>query len=149
MYYNNATNVTETKCNIFGRVWSQNMESKQIQNYSVIWNYSSYYAGVFLYRRTKYSLHCTIGFLINTVPLCFILGYHLFFRKEYILFSNDYILVNTIFECCYLFFGWEIGHPLSRYDIEKITVPGRSNLCWRNERKIRYIYQRKNQISRK
>ena len=28
-------------------------------------------------------------------------------------FSNDYISVNTIFECCYLFFGWEIGHPLS------------------------------------
>ena len=36
-----------------------------------------------------------------------------FFRKEYILFSNVYISVNTIFKCCYLFFGWEIGHPLS------------------------------------
>ena len=30
-------------------------------------------------------------------------------------FSNVYISVNTIFECCYLFFGWEIGHPLSTY----------------------------------
>ena len=46
-----------------------------------------------------------IGFLINTAPLHFILYYLLFFRKEYILFLNDYILVNTIFECCYLFFG--------------------------------------------
>ena len=31
-------------------------------------------------------------------------------------FSNVYISVNTILECCYLFFfGWEIGHPLSTY----------------------------------
>ena len=49
----------------------------------------------------QYNWHCTIGFLI------------LFFRKEYIFFSNVYISVNTIFEGCYLFFGWEIGHPLS------------------------------------
>ena len=28
-------------------------------------------------------------------------------------FLNVYISVNTIFECCYLFFGWKIGHPLS------------------------------------
>ena len=30
-------------------------------------------------------------------------------------FSNVYISVNTIFECSYLSFGWEIGHPLSIY----------------------------------
>ena len=41
------------------------------------------------------------------------LHYHLFFLKEYIVFSNVYISVNTVFECCYLFFVWEIGHPLS------------------------------------
>ena len=34
-------NVAETKCDIFERVWLENMESKQIQNYSIIWNYSS------------------------------------------------------------------------------------------------------------
>ena len=28
-------------------------------------------------------------------------------------FSNVYISVNAIFECCYLFFSWEIDHPLS------------------------------------
>ena len=75
-----------------------------MQTCSIIWNYSSYKAGVFVYkvsRRGKHKWHCTIGFLI------------LFFRKEYILFSNVYISVNTIFECCYLFFGWEIGHRLS------------------------------------
>ena len=45
--------------------------------------------------------HFTIGFLIS------------FFSKEYILSSNAYISVNTIFQCCYLFLSWEIGHPLS------------------------------------
>ena len=80
------------------------MDSKQMQTCSIIWNYSSYKAGVFLCKispRTKHNWHCTIGFLI------------LFFRKEYILFSNVYISVNTIFEYCYLFSCWEIGHSLS------------------------------------
>ena len=36
-----------------------------------------------------------------------------FFVKNF--FSNVYISVNTIFECSYLSFGWEIGHPLSMY----------------------------------
>ena len=53
------------------------------------------------------------------------ISFYTIFRKAYILFSNDYILVNTIYKCCYLFFGWEIGHPLTRYDMEKITVPGK------------------------
>ena len=77
-----------------------------MQTCSIIWNYSSYKAGVFLCKispRTKHNWHCTIGFLI------------LFFRKEYILFSNVYISVNTIFKSCYLFFGWEISHPLSTH----------------------------------
>ena len=30
-------------------------------------------------------------------------------------FSNVYISVNTIFECCYSVFGWEIDFPLSTY----------------------------------
>ena len=80
------------------------MEIMRIQTCSIIWNYSSYLAGAILHKispRTKLNWHCTIGFLI------------LFFRKEYILFSNVYISVNMIFECCYLFFGWEIYHPLS------------------------------------
>ena len=33
---------------------------------------------------------------------------------KYIYFLNAYISVNAIFESC-LFFGWEIGHPLSTY----------------------------------
>ena len=80
------------------------MKSKQMQTYSIIWNYSSYQSGVFLCKNspcTKHKWHCTIGFLI------------LFFLKEYILFLNVYISVNTILEYCYLYFGWEIGHPLS------------------------------------
>ena len=133
------------------------MESKQMQNYSIKWNYSSYSAGIFLHKsspRTKNSWYCTIGFLINTAPLYFILHYHLFFRKEYVLFLNDNVIVNMIFVCCYLFFGWEIGHPLSRYDMEILTVPVRGNLkaqyedlCYRDERKICCIYQRKKQIA--
>ena len=35
-----------------------------------------------------------------------------FFVKNFIV-SNGYILVNTIFECLYMFFGWERGHQLS------------------------------------
>ena len=82
------------------------MDSKQIQTCSIIWNCSSYKAGAFRCKispRTKHNWHSTIGFLI------------LFFRKEYILFSNVYISVNTIFKSCYLFFGWEISHPLSTH----------------------------------
>ena len=78
------------------------MESKQMQTCSIMWNYFSYKAGVFLCKispHTEHNWHCTIVFLI------------LFFRKEY-----------SFFECLYfseydirmlLFFGWEIGHLLS------------------------------------
>ena len=50
--------------------------------------------------------------MINAAPLnvCLILQYHLFFRKDF--FSNVYISVNTIIECSYLPFGWEIGRLL-------------------------------------
>ena len=37
-----------------------------------------------------------------------------FFLNKFI-FLNVYISVNTIFECFYMFFGWERGHPLSAY----------------------------------
>ena len=62
---------------------------------------------------TKHIWCCAVGFLINTAPLnvYFILHYCLFFRKD--LFLSVYISVSTIFECSYLFFGWEVGHPLS------------------------------------
>ena len=36
-----------------------------------------------------------------------------FFVKNF--FLNVYISVNTIFECSYLSFGWEIGHSLGMY----------------------------------
>ena len=54
-----------------------------------------------------------IGFSINAAPVYFILHNHSFFRKECILFSNVYLSVNMTFEG-YLFFGWEIGQPLSK-----------------------------------
>ena len=37
-----------------------------------------------------------------------------FFEKEFI-FSNVYNSVNMIFECPYMFCGWERGHQLSTY----------------------------------
>ena len=37
------------------------------------------------------------------------------------MFSNVYISVNSIFECFYLFFGWEIRHPLSTYAIGRMN----------------------------
>ena len=56
--------------------------------------------------------------LVNAALLnvYFILRYHsiYFFIKKFI-FSNVYISVNTIFECIYMFFGWERGHRLSAY----------------------------------
>ena len=37
-----------------------------------------------------------------------------FFGNKFI-FSNVYISVNTIFECLYIFLGWESGHQLATY----------------------------------
>ena len=56
-----------------------------------------------------------LGFSLILLPGMFISYYTIiyFFVKNF--FSNVYISVNTIFECSYLSFGWEIGHPLSRY----------------------------------
>ena len=44
---------------------------------------------------------------------CNIFGQVWFLKNLF--FSNVYISVNMILECCYLFFGWEIGHLLSTY----------------------------------
>ena len=56
-----------------------------------------------------------LGFWLILLPGMFIsystITY--FFVKN--VFSNVYISVNTIFECSYLSFGWQIGHPLSMY----------------------------------
>ena len=56
-----------------------------------------------------------MGFSLILLPGMFISYYTIiyFFVKNF--FSNVYISVNTIFECSYLSFGWEIGHPLSMY----------------------------------
>ena len=55
-----------------------------------------------------------------------------FFVKNF--FSNVYNLVNTIFECSYLSFGWEIGLLLSMYVTRKmegmcITASGNILAC--------------------
>ena len=50
--------------------------------------------------------------------------------KEFIyslIFLNIYISVNAILECFYLFFGWEITHPLSTYATGGIE--GVSKMC--------------------
>ena len=60
---------------------------------------------------TKHNGHCTIGFFI-------------FLCEEYILFLNVYISMNTISKCCYLFFGWEICHPLSTCAIQGMEGGG-------------------------
>ena len=68
--------------------------------------------------------HCIIDFLINAAPLnvYFILHCRLFFHKK-IVFSNVYILVNTIFDCLHMIFGWERDHQPSTY----VTVGGRGS----------------------
>ena len=70
-------------------------------------------------RNSQLALHhitCIIGFLINAVLLnvYFTLHRYYFFVKK-LIFPNVYISVNKIFECLYLFFGWERGHQLSTY----------------------------------
>ena len=62
------------------------------------------------------------GFFINTafLDVCFILHYDLFFHQE-INFFNVYVLVNTVFECRYMFFGWDRGSQLSTYAIGRGT----------------------------
>ena len=95
-------NVTENKFNIFGRVWLLNTETKEMQTFSI--------DGTIL--ATKHELFFTnvapiqnitdivlLGFL-SILFLYFILYYYLLFCKEFIFFQM-YILVNTIFECCY------------------------------------------------
>ena len=50
-----------------------------------------------------------------------------FFVKDFFFFaSNVYISLNTKFECFYLSFDWETGHPLSMYAIRE----------WRGSSKI-------------
>ena len=56
-----------------------------------------------------------MGFWLILLPGMFISSYNTicFFVNNF--FWNVYILVNTIFECSYLYFGWEMGHPLTMY----------------------------------
>ena len=72
------------------------MNSKQMQTCSIIWNYSSYKAGIFLCKISP------VQSITNIVLLIFLF----YFFVNNILFSNVYISVNTIFE-------YYIGHPLS------------------------------------
>ena len=58
---------------------------------------------------TKQEFFFTKGFITNTASLYFIQHYHLFFRKEF------FFWMYTLFECSYLIFRWEIGHPLIMY----------------------------------
>ena len=57
-----------------------------------------------------------MGFSLILLPEMFILYHSIiyFFLKSFF-FSNVYISVNTMYECSYLSFGWEIGHPLRMY----------------------------------
>ena len=56
-----------------------------------------------------------LGFWLILLPWMFILSYTTIYFLVNIFFSNVYISVNTIFECSYLFFGGEIGHPFNMY----------------------------------
>ena len=56
-----------------------------------------------------------LGFSLILLPGMFISHYTIIYFFVNNFFSNVYISVNTIFECSYLSFGWEIGHPLSMY----------------------------------
>ena len=61
-----------------------------------------------------------LGFWLILLPWMFISSYTTiyFFVKN--CFWNVYISVNKIFECSYLVFGWQTGHPLSTYATERM-----------------------------
>ena len=57
-----------------------------------------------------------LGFWLILHPGMFISPYTtIYFFEKKIFFSNVYISVNTIFEYSYLYFCWEIDHPVSMY----------------------------------
>ena len=56
-----------------------------------------------------------MGFSLILLPGVFISHYTIIYFFVNNCFSNVYVSVNMIFECSYLSFGWEIGHPLSMY----------------------------------
>ena len=56
-----------------------------------------------------------LNFWLILLPWMLISSYTAIYFFEKNFFSNFYISVNTIFECSYLFFGWEIGHLSSMY----------------------------------
>ena len=56
-----------------------------------------------------------LGFSLTLLSGMFISYYTIIYFFIKIFFSNVYISVNTISECSYLSFGWEIGYPLSMY----------------------------------
>ena len=93
-----------------------------MQTYSIKWNCSGNLAGVFVCKsspRKRHNWRSAVGFLINAAFLnvYFILEYHLFFRKDFqfriIIFH--WIRYSNVF---FLFFGWEVSHPLCTYTTE-------------------------------
>ena len=56
-----------------------------------------------------------MGFSLILLPGVFISHYTIIYFFVNNCFLNVYISVNMIFECSYLSFGWEIGHPFSMY----------------------------------
>ena len=94
-----------------------------MQTFSIKWNYSSNYAGVFLYKsssHTKHNWHCIIGFLINAglLNVCFTLHYHLLFCKEI-----------HFFECLY-FSEYGIRMPLYGFWLRKGPSIMYVRSCW-------------------
>ena len=109
--------MTDIKLNILdgngSKIWKVSRYRPAVSNETIV----ATSHGAILYKSsslTKHNWHHIIGPLINAALLnvYFILDYHLFFRKKFI-FSNVYISVNTIFECLYMFFGWERSLHLS------------------------------------
>ena len=56
-----------------------------------------------------------LGFWLMLLSEMFILSYTIIYFFVNNFFLNVYISVNTIFECSYLSFGWELGYPLDIY----------------------------------
>ena len=56
-----------------------------------------------------------LGFSLILLPGMFVSYYTIIYFFVKYFFSNVHNSLNTVFECSYLSFGWEIGHPLSMH----------------------------------
>ena len=114
-YYNNAINVRISLDGLGSKIRKVNRCRPTVSNETILATKQEFFFSKLAPVQSITDI-VLLGFWLILLPGMFISSYTTiyFFLKNFF-FSNVYISVNTIFECSYLSFGWEIGHPLSMY----------------------------------